>query len=385
MNNNTKNQGTMNNISELPDPAQIKTEAGEWIIKLDGDNELNPAEHQAFKAWMARSPAHREAVKSMAQFWGKMNVLTELAMPRQKPATPTENAGRKTTPRRPLVIGFGSYATAFSLFALVTLLSVQWLTPSNSNGLYATAVGQQTTITLSDGSELQLNTNSQVKVDYSDQHRNIQLLQGEAHFTVAKDKQRPFSVAAGHGVVQAIGTAFAVYLNRDDIEVVITEGTVGLQSRPITPTDPATNTAPNNPHDLGQLSAGQGAVIKSAAIQNALIAQANTGNPPTLPAQATITTLSPQEIERRLSWRKGFVIFKGAPLAQVVEEVGRYSQITIELAGPDIGAIKIGGQFRVGEVDAMLESLEQNFGLTVKHVSYNHVQLSQLPAKTNQQ
>lgn len=370
----------MNKIIELPDPAIIEEEAGAWIIKLDSDAGLSHEQHLAFKAWMGRSLAHREAVKSMAQFWGKMNVLTELGMLQhvvgQKQAAGDSHSG----------FGFAGLAirlavTAFALFMVVGLFWVQFNGQGQSaNGLYATAIGQQKTISLSDGSALQLNTNSQIRLDYSGDYRDIHLLQGEAHFIVAKDKDRPFRVSAGHGLVQAIGTAFSVYLNHDDVEVVITEGSVSLQSRQgfinkgAPASDPkALTLIPDRV--LGQLSAGQSAVIKDVLSDSGGVHS----------VKAVVADVSPQELERRLSWRKGFIVFKGLPLNQVVDEVGRYSQMSIELTDPAMASIKIGGQFRVGEVDAILESLEINFGLAVKRVSYNHVQLSfALKEKTNE-
>ena len=355
----------MSNIKELPDRSTIDEEAGAWIIKLDGDTELSLEQRQAFKEWMGRSPVHREAVKSLAQFWGKMNVLTELAMPQyggtSKPAPrPFFNFGSKTA----------MAAYSLCLVAVILLLQINSNREQTANGLYATAVGQQQTIALDDGSTLQLNTNSQVRVDYSDQYRDIHLLQGEAHFTVAKQASRPFRVSAGHGLVEAIGTAFSVYLNNNDIEVTISEGIVGLQSRK--PADPAATpqaaviAQASQPHDLGKLKAGQSAVIKDI-VSDAGELQS---------VAATIKDISPGELERRLSWRKGFITFSGAPLDQVVDEIGRYSQLSIELTDPAMASIKIGGQFKVGEVDTMLESLERNFGLKVRRVSYNHIQLS---------
>ena len=65
-----------------------------------------------------------------------------------------------------------------------------------------------------------LNTNSQIQVDYSEKQRNIRLLQGEAHFEVAKDRDKPFHVYAGNGRAQAVGTAFAVYLKESDMQVL---------------------------------------------------------------------------------------------------------------------------------------------------------------------
>ena len=79
---------------------------------------------------------------------------------------------------------------------------------------------------------------------------------------------------------------------------------------------------------------------------------------------------------RRLSWRKGLLIFAGEPLEEVVAEISRYTTVSIEITDPTVRTIKIGGQFRVGEIDAMFDVLEENFGLRVTRLSYNHIQLS---------
>ena len=178
----------MNNISDFPDRAIIEEEAGAWIIMLDSETEPSEQQRQAFKEWMSRSPAHREEVKNLAKFWGKMNILTELAVPQH--IVPHNRKSRRQKQSSPFISNIAIAAYSLSL-AVGIALWVQ-LAPSNSpqNGLYATAVGQQKTIQLRDGSTLQLNTNSQVRVDYTDQHRDIRLLQGEAHFVVAKKPQQ---------------------------------------------------------------------------------------------------------------------------------------------------------------------------------------------------
>ena len=397
----------MNNISDFPDRAIIEEEAGAWIIMLDSETEPSEQQRQAFKEWMSRSPAHREEVKNLAKFWGKMNILTELAVPQH--IVPHNRKSRRQKQSSPFISNIAIAAYSLSL-AVGIALWVQ-LAPSNSpqNGLYATAVGQQKTIQLRDGSTLQLNTNSQVRVDYTDQHRDIRLLQGEAHFVVAKNPNKPFRVAAGHGLVQAIGTAFAVYLNGDQLNVTVTEGQVGLQSlRPTYKINPAKSAAaqpiksaaapevasaaaqPTKSAAAPEITSAAAPEIASAAAPGTAkqqsLGQLNAGQSITITnlladssaAQAietAIEEISPQELERRLSWRKGYITFSGAPLDQVVAEIGRYSLISIELTDPTMASIKIGGQFRVGETDAILESLEKNFGLHVKRIAYNHVQL----------
>ena len=91
-----------------------------------------------------------------------------------------------------------------------------------------TAVGEQRTVTLPDGSSVELNTASQVAIRYTARTRAVQLTRGEAHFTVASDRSRPFSVHAAGRVVTAVGTAFTVQLRRDAVEVTVAEGRVRL-------------------------------------------------------------------------------------------------------------------------------------------------------------
>ena len=121
---------------------------------------------------------------------------------------------------------------------MVTLISVVSLLGMNKTS-YSTAIGKQQLITLNDGSTVLLNTNSQIKVDYSDQARNITLVKGQAHFDVMPNPNQPFNVYAGTGLVKAVGTAFSVYLQPEIIEVTVTEGTVELsaldQPAPLTP------------------------------------------------------------------------------------------------------------------------------------------------------
>ena len=361
----------MTNIREFPDSAIIEQEAGTWVILLDSETPLTASQRKAFAEWMSRSPAHREEIKKLAQFWGKMNILTDLAIPTQVAAQSPKSASRFWNLRSPFAMAAAILMVTLSLGLWFQLGSQNQL----SSGLYATAVGQQKTIVLADGSQVQLNTNSQIRVDYSHAHRDIWLLQGEAHFDVAKNPKRPFRVAAGSGRVEAIGTAFAVYLNGGDLDVTVTEGRVELQAlAPNYSSNSSLSSSRNNSSavtavqqkPLGQLNAGQGVRIKNIASHSSL-------------AQATnpdIEQAGPEEVARRLDWRSGSITFNGDPLSKVVAEISRYSLMSIELADPAMHSIKIGGQFRVGEMDAMLESLQTNFGIQVKRVAYNRVQLS---------
>ena len=88
-----------------------------------------------------------------------------------------------------------------------------------------------------------------------------------------------------------------------------------------------------------------------------------------------IDTLEEQELERRLAWRSGYLVFSGDPLVQVVEEINRYTTMNVEISDPVLRDIKIGGRFKVGELDAMLSVFESSFAIRVSRLDDQHIQL----------
>jgi len=369
-----------NNIVEFPDRTAIEKEAGAWLIKLDGDNVPSAEELASLREWLERSPVHREQLRSFAEFWGKMNVLTELAVPlghangRAKRSF-VENL-RHAIPQ----LGQASIVTAVIVIGVATTF---WLRPDpflSSNDFYATAVGQQRSMTLADGSVVLLNTNSQIKVAYDNEYRNVRLLQGEAHFTVEKNAEHPFRVYAGNGRMQALGTAFSVYLKDDTVNVTVTEGKVELAcvSRLVT------NQLLQQETPLGTVkSSGSNAIVDSGFVET--LGTIKAGESATLQGVLGTDTVSTidaieivevQEMAKRLSWREGMLTFAGDPLEVVVDEISRYTTVSIEITDPDVRSTRIGGRFPIGETDAMFDALEANFGLRVTRLSHNHVLVS---------
>lgn len=379
----------MEKVMEFPDREVVEEEALNWLIRLDGDHALTDSEEQQLEAWLARSPAHREALKSLNSFWSNSNILGELVEPQSVKALCRKRIVAYFWP----ISGFGAAAVASILMVLTVGLMFGGQSITDSNGVYLTAVGQQKTVTLADGSILQLNTNSQIQVDYDDIFRNIRLLQGEVHFEVAKDPGKPFRVYAGSGRVQAVGTAFNVYLKNDDVNVFVTEGRVALasilpvalrvpvQSRELDPVatkplDDVKDTAEADGYlkvidryakseinGLGTMAAGEGATLKKNQDGQSVIEL----------VPAVVGDLKKQN--SHLAWRQGVLIFSGETLDEVVKEIGRYTPVSIEIVSPELRSLEIGGQIKVGDTDSMFSALEANFGLKIKHLSYNRVQV----------
>ena len=383
----------MKNIIDFPDRKVIEQEAVEWLIKLDGDQPPSQQELDQLKKWLSRSPAHVEELESLGEFWKDLIVLTDLNMPLAGAKAKPTDSRKPATPTSVLAIGMQyPWAIAAGILLLAVMLQLTVM-PSgfgknitSSNGQYATAIGKQSTIPLADGSVIHLNTNSQVDVDYSEGYRNIRLIQGEAHFTVAKNKDLPFRVYAGKRRVEAIGTAFSVHLREKDIEVLVTEGTVELAAQIPAKTQPSiTDSGQKNTvapaqapptssqpkyyltlpvAQLGLLTEGQGATI--------LAAQPNRADTPT----AKVQHIDAETLKRHDAWRKGLLLFAGDTLEEVVTEISRYTTVSIEITDPALKEIRIGGQFRVGDLSGMFDVLEANFGLSITLLNDNTVKIS---------
>lgn len=381
----------MKTIAEFPDQSVVAEEAAEWLIRLDADTPPSEQALQALGEWLHRSPAHWKELERLADLWGRLNVLTDLAVPLGKPGgVPARGTHDRLAARVKLFRSRRLLAACLAGSAVIAVLIgfVLTRTPTAdpslaTNGLYATAVGQQKTTALADGSEVILNTNSQIRVEYSDMYREVHLLQGEALFTVSRNAARPFRVYAGNGRIEALGTAFSVHLKGEEVDVTVAEGRVSLASiKPSRPKGekpsvdvPQRTTLPGSGRrlegefvkSLGTLSAGQVATIRSTPLEAAAGSVA---------AIEIVEPITSDELAERLAWREGVLMFSGDTLEDVVREVSRYTTLSIEIADPVVGAMRIGGRFPVGETEAMLAALEANFDLRVSRIGRHRVVLS---------
>lgn len=355
----------MTDIVEFPERHRVEQEAADWLIRLDRSAEPSADDLMDLREWLSRSPVHREELGSLARLWGNMNALTELAVP----------LGSIGAPERTTFLARGGVGMRFALagFAAMVIvsLSIFFVDPNpadsltSTNGLYSTSVGEQKSVFLADGSEVVLNTNSQIEVNYSGQYRDMQLLRGEAHFIVTENEASPFRVYASNKRIEAIGTAFDVRLRGSEVRVAVSEGKVALalHDRALAETSSSSNELVEEL--LGTLEAGEAGILADDTDTDT-----DTGS------GSSLRRIELANVERLLAWRGGVLTFSGEPLETVVSEISRYTTVNIEISDPAVRAIRIGGQVPVGQTDAMLAALEDNFGLRVRRLSPDHVVLS---------
>lgn len=353
-------------VVRLADRANCDEAAALWLARLDRG--LVPEERAALARWLAEAPRHRAALLEMAKLWDQMGVLAELGelfpLGELAVAPPRRRGGRR------LALGAAA-ALVGAAIALAWLVrdvrapdgKLQTHTPFARH--YSTAVGVQSTEPLPDGSMLALNTDTDVEVAFTAEERNVFLHRGEAHFVVAHDERHPFRVYVGARVVQAVGTAFNVhYRPGGDVEVTVTDGRVRVTDRQ--------EDAGGAPH--ADYAAGSAEIDTMIVEGEALLLDDAAAL-----AQAAPLVLEPVQIDIKLAWQRGMLIFQGEPLATVLAEVGRYTTTRFDLGDSSLGTVRVGGYFRAGDIDGLLVALRENFHIQSTVVDPDRIVLTQAP------
>ncbi|MEI2432122.1 FecR domain-containing protein [Lysobacter yananisis] len=339
---------------------EIEQIAAQWLARRDSGDW--PAAAQAeLEAWLARATAHRVAFVRLQAAWrqaGRLQALAagedgvparaawdEVAPPRapftsadagedrDRVAPPPPRADALTfQPRRePVRASRGPFAAAAAAVAVLAVgLGWGWLHyGATERASYRTALGATDEVALADGSRATLSSDSRIEVALSGARRRVELAQGEAFFDVAKDPGRPFAVEAGARRVVAVGTHFSVRRDGADLRVVVTEGTVRLESEPVG----------GHPQPTTLLPAGS-------------IALAG-------PNGVLVRSVAVEEAERYVDWRHGFLVFRDTPLAQAAAEFNRYSARKLVIADTAAGELRVGGNFRWSNAEMFVGLLEQ--------------------------
>ena len=249
----------MNKPNRIPD--EILDEATTWFVEFS-ENDVSQAQRQQFIAWLRTSPEHIRAYLQITAHWEDARALESsrrqsidelIALARTDSNVVPLQAPLKGPVQAP-VSGFSSgvlsqqsdryrgtgetpknthdtFERKFSIaasIALVAIGSLAWYWYNYQLNTYTTAIGEQRSITLADGSTVELNSRSKIRVAYHDRERDIQLLSGQALFHVAKDHTRPFIVHTNTTNIRAVGTQFDVYQKHNTTVVTVVEGKVAV-------------------------------------------------------------------------------------------------------------------------------------------------------------
>lgn len=322
----------------------VEEQAAYWFARLRADN-ASKGDQRRFKAWLEESPEHAEAYALQEEVWTAMQdsaVDDEIMAMRQNALSVSAGANNNSW------LKYGAFAASL-LVMIVSIIMLNPFTSSNSSGdkspidqlaaaepqsssIYRTAIGQRSTVNLPDGSVVELNTDSLIQVNFSEERRDLILLHGEALFDVAKDSNRPFVVEADGKLVTAIGTTFSVRRGDDEVRVTLIEGVVTVDQD---------DSASANSSAVGkkQLRPGQQLVALGDG-----------------PYQINMV-----DTAVATSWKDGRLIFDNEPLGMIVQEVNRYSSRKLVVGDPTLSDMRVSGIFQVGSVDSFAAALEASF------------------------
>ncbi|MBC2607148.1 FecR family protein [Pelagicoccus albus] len=345
----------MSDESKPSDPRReerIKEEASEWIAKHDRG--ITAQEQDAFFDWLAEDPDHAAVYREREAVWRSMDLLAQW-----RPEHSLEpNPDLLAVPEKRASVVWYRFVSGLAAVLAMTLLVWNFVSDGDDGAVTLLASGESARFyehhVLEDGSIVELNRGAQVSVRFLDDKRLIDLLSGEAHFTVAKDVNRPFVVRARGAVVQAVGTAFNVSLNPDQVEVIVTEGRVLMN-----PSIATTNESIVEEKEplVRKLHAGQFSVV-------ALNKE---------PVAPVVQDVEEEEISQRLAWKNEMLDFTDTPLSEVILEFNRRNHTQIVIADVALNAIPVTAAFRPNRLDEFVELL-----VLTDHVRAERVGLSKI-------
>jgi transmembrane sensor len=335
------------NASAGDDP--ILLAAADWFLRLfDCTPEERPALQQALQEWIDTAPAHAEALARVVDAWdgvGHHATTPEMMWLRQAALRDVQSvvASRWRAPRGLRRMMAAAAAVAFIVVGVAA--HVTWRVPGT---VYATNIGERRAIVLADGSQVDIDAQSEISVDFKPEFRLVHLTHGRAYFQVAKDVGRPFIVEAGGRQVVATGTAFDVELLDRGMRVNLVEGQVLVRE--------ASASAPSTRQTTAQLSPGQQLVALARVAP--VIRNTNVSN-------AT-------------SWRQGRLIFDDEPLPNAIAQVERYSHVRIVLAQDSLSSVRVSGVFNAGDVSAFIGALHKYFAVDTEIESPEKIVLTRV-------
>lgn len=321
-----------------PVSAAALEQAAAWFARIDrGD--LSDREQQAFDGWLAADPGHQRAFARISRTWDALGDLAgtvETTPSAGKPAIDGYRAGRR-------------WALTAVAAGLVLALGLGTDLPQRIDAELradaVTAAGEMRTVSLPDGSTVDLNTASAIAVDFGPGGtgpRRVRLLRGEAAFDVVKNPDRPFTVAAGGGTSRVLGTVFTVRTMGDGASVTLLEGRVAVSA------------------------ADGGAETVLAPNQRVRYGAAG--------GLGDVETVDPRSAA---AWRRGKLVFRDRALGDVIDELNRYHTGLIRLTDAGLRQRRVNGVFDTRDPVAVVGALETALGLTSTRLTDHLILLHQ--------
>ncbi|MDH0746212.1 FecR family protein [Pseudomonas sp. GD03842] len=297
----------------------------QWLALLH--EQPSAADQARFSRWLRADPAHAEAYAQAQVIW-ELSEEPASKLAAEDSAALDALLSKMDAPSRRL---WPHWTAALAMAASVVMAvgiglgwqPQRWIDDMGAD--YVTGPGLVRTVTLADDSQVTLDADSAIAVDFSRGERHVRLRRGAAFFQVTHTGQ-PFVVDAKQGETRVLGTQFEVRLQPDGARVTVLSGRVGVKAGA----------------DLPQQTLTAGQRVTYDAIHTA---------PP-----------QPVDSESQLAWRQGWLNYYRTPLAEVIDDLGRYYPGRIVVLNDRLAAKTVSGSFPSKDPAAVLAALKSVVG-----------------------
>lgn len=306
----------MKTSSQKNDPA-AEEQASLWAARLEG-GVLDAADRMALDAWLAADPAHRGLLSSYCQFSADLEEQLPILVAAGTVSMPEKPKKSSRSWKFSWVLGTAMATAAVAMFAVFTM--------RHGPGAEAisTATAHRQSVTLRDGTRVELNARTTLAVELSRTERRVTLSAGEAFFSVSEDKTKPFTVVTPTGSVWVTGTAFGVRTgSTGSLDVTVVHGSVRVQSG-------ASESTPVNLVAGDALSAGKTGV--------------------------SVRKLTSGELDDTLAWRQGQIVFDDVPLREAAQRFAEYHGRGIKI-DQDAAELGVGGRFSLDDFEGFFAGI----------------------------
>lgn len=304
-----------------PRASEIEEQAADWLMARRDQRTWTAEDERSFNVWLAASIGNQVAFYRVEAGVSRAERLRAL-----KPSV------RRISKIRPIVL---KAAAAFSCAAIMLAVAAKFAAEPHMS-TYQTAVGERETLSLSDGSQIELNTSSSLRIARDTAGRQAWLDGGEAYFQIKHDARHPFVVIAGESRITDLGTKFTIRRFPDRLEVTLVEGSARLEALA---SAAGAHSAVLQPGDAATVAGGSITVIRK---------------PPTVLAD-------------ELGWRRGLLKFRYATLSEAAAEFNRYNRTKIIIEDPAVARLTIYGAFAANNAAAFADAAQIDFKLHVKN------------------
>jgi len=307
----------------LPDASGVEECAAQWLERRSCEDwsEANDVE---LETWLAQSPAHAVAFMRLEAAWNRTTRLAALQQPMRHPLKPAPQ-----TSRVPVL----KIAAAVLVTAAVSI-GGSLLALHQENQTFATTIGGREALALGDGSKIELNTDTVLRMARGSGQRKVWLDRGEAYFDIKHDATHPFVVMVGKHRITDLGTKFIVRQEGDRVEVKLLEGSARIDANDGAPA----HTAVLKPGDVAVATEDAMSIAKK-------------------PVKLLVS---------ELGWRRGVLTFDHTTLADAVAEFNRYNRRKVVIADPSVAKLEIGGTFPADDVTLFGRAAKTALGLHVE-------------------